>query len=473
MTSHFRFAHLTWSKVSGNTVQIKSRQAWRLGVGNACVYISGFGTKCGGSIVAQPTDLAGIKYDVWEYNFQHTFPAPGVYTLYLNSCCRIFGLVNASSSNFRVTTEVDLSQLGSTVSAITPILQWPQGPHSLTLPGADPDAGPISCRMATSSESRIPSIATTGSGTLSVSDSCVLSWDASTAAHASKYAAQVILAQGGRDTALDFIIEINSGIAGNNSPSCNLNGVVNNNVAVGMPFSISVTATDPDGDNLTVNHLGLPAGATLTPVSGTTQASPFTATFNWTPTSPGVEAVTITFTDPFNQTCQSSFSIDATNAAPTADAGADGSVNENAIFTLDGTGSSDPEGATLTYLWTQTAGPMVTLDDNTSATPSFTAPYVTSNQTVTFELVVNDGSLDSAPDSVDITIMQFNLEPIADAGPDMNIKEGATKFLDGTASFDPDGVPDPLTSFQWTQVGRSSCSAYGCQYSDSFICCSF
>ena len=311
--SHFRFAHTTWKKVSGpnvpaNTVEITTRQAWRHGVGSACIYIDGPGDRrCGGIKVSEPVDLAGLSYDIWEYTFQHTFTTGGMHTLAVDSCCRIGGLSN-SGSNFKVYTDVDLSQNGSSKSAIIPILQWPKGPNSIVLPAVDPDGGPITFRIANSSESGV-SLPNTGSGTLSVSSSGVLSWDASTATNFAKYAAQVILTQGGSDTAIDFIIEINEGIFGNDPPACVLNGDTNNTVAVGTPFSISVTGTDP-GDNLTVSHLGLPSGATLTPASGTSLTAPVTATFNWTPTSPGAEAVTIIFTDSGNQACQSSFSID-------------------------------------------------------------------------------------------------------------------------------------------------------------------
>ena len=41
---------------------------------------------------------------------------------------------------------------------------------------------------------------------------------------------------------------------------------------------------------------------------------------------------------------------------PTADAGPDQTVDEGDLVTLDGTGSSDPEGETLTFEWTAPAG---------------------------------------------------------------------------------------------------------------------
>ncbi len=93
------------------------------------------------------------------------------------------------------------------------------------------------------------------------------------------------------------------------------------------------------------------------------------------------------------------------NTAPTADAGADQTVAEDATVTLDGSNSSDPESQTLTYSWTQTSGTTVTLSSTTSATPSFTAPSsLTADDVLEFSLVVNDGTLDSPADTVQITV---------------------------------------------------------------------
>lgn len=134
---------------------------------------------------------------------------------------------------------------------------------------------------------------------------------------------------------------------------------------------------------------------------------------------------------------------------PIANAGADQSVNEGDNVFLDGSASSDPQTDPLTFLWSQLAGPNVALSDATVATPSFLAPAVSANETVTLQLVVSDGQNASEPDTVNVTIKDTNTAPVADAGDDLSIKAGADGFLFGANSFDPDG---DILSYQWQQV---------------------
>jgi VCBS repeat-containing protein len=139
------------------------------------------------------------------------------------------------------------------------------------------------------------------------------------------------------------------------------------------------------------------------------------------------------------------------NNRPIANAGPDQTVNEGTLVTLDGSGSSDPEGEPLTtYQWTQVAGPDVSLTAADSAHPTFTAPTVPSGGAIlTFELTVSDGSSTSAPNSVNITVTDVNHAPVADAGDDQTVNEGAEVMLDGRGSLDPDN--DSLT-YRWAQL---------------------
>ena len=98
---------------------------------------------------------------------------------------------------------------------------------------------------------------------------------------------------------------------------------------------------------------------------------------------------------------------------PVARAGADQSVAANVPqVTLDGSTSSDPEGAALTYQWTQTGGTAVTLTGATTAKPTFVPPGTGS---LTFRLTVSDGQL-TATDDVTITVMAPAVLSVANSG---------------------------------------------------------
>jgi hypothetical protein len=110
------------------------------------------------------------------------------------------------------------------------------------------------------------------------------------------------------------------------------------------------------------------------------------------------------------------------NSAPVANAGADQTKDEGALVSLDGTGSSDPDGGdTLSFEWVQVAGTPVTLSDATSPTPTFDAPAVAPGGVdLVFELVVTDDDplnpKSSVADSVTVSVRNANDPPSCDLG---------------------------------------------------------
>jgi len=178
-----------------------------------------------------------------------------------------------------------------------------------------------------------------------------------------------------------------------------------------------------------------------------------------------------------NTECKSNFcSTDtcATNLAPVADAGLDQSVDVGASVAMDGSGSSDADGASLIYLWafeSLPAGSAAVLDDPASVAPSFDADVPGS---YALSLVVNDGDLDSLPDVVLVVaadpsllpdgapctddaecqsdfcfndVCASNQPPTADAGLDQTVEAGSAVSLDGSASADPEGV---TVTYAWS-----------------------
>jgi hypothetical protein len=125
--------------------------------------------------------------------------------------------------------------------------------------------------------------------------------------------------------------------------------------------------------------------------------------------------------------------------------------------TLNGSGSSDPQGTTLTFGWSQTAGPAVVLTTSpSSAIATFTAPHVPAGSpaaTLTFQLIVtNSVGLASGTSSVDITVNPAALlAPIVGAGAPQTVPSStAGVTLSGTAT-DPN-IPPQALNIQWTQT---------------------
>ena len=73
---------------------------------------------------------------------------------------------------------------------------------------------------------------------------------------------------------------------------------------------------------------------------------------------------------------------------PVANAGSAQTPRVGTLVTLDGSASTQANGHAISYAWTQTAGPAVTLSSSTAQKPTFTAPNTPA--TLTFSLIVTD-----------------------------------------------------------------------------------
>ncbi|MBT5471633.1 MAG: hypothetical protein HOK41_13605 [Nitrospina sp.] len=179
----------------------------------------------------------------------------------------------------------------------------------------------------------------------------------------------------------------------------------------------TVTASAEDG-----NPLAPIAGATVTFVvsagpnagaSGTCNNGGCTTdangqvSFTYTGANAGTDSIVASFVDGNGET-QTSNTTEATfetppNEPPIADAGSDQIIEQtgpgNTAVILDGSGSSDPDSDPLTYAWSGGASA-------TGANPTVNLAPGTHNIT----LIVNDGTVDSAADTVQI-IVQDTIAP--------------------------------------------------------------
>ncbi len=399
--SHFRFAHTTWRRVSGNTVEFTSTQAWRFDAVATLPIDFGDGFSGVGPVntIGTFADISGEQYTIIQYKVQHTYASEGPFTAFSESCCRIYSLLNASGASERIETVVDLrnGNQGSPVSSIPVIVQMAQGGlRTVVLPVADPDGDTFTCRMATSGESQIPSVANAGGFPLSISSGCVLSWNTTGTAVGQKYAAQVVIEEVHAGVvsrvALDFIVEITDPTQGAAPVCAGTSGLVVLNV--GQPFAGNFTGTDADGGNLTVSHLGLPPGATLTPPSGSTQAQPFNSSFNWTPQlsdAGSAHAVTIVYTDPGNLQGTCSFSLRVTQCG-------DGIVDANAGEDCEDGNATDCDGCSNCHF--DACGDGVLCDSSAQAFPEEcddgnTTPGDGCSATCQSEAACGDGVVDA------------------------------------------------------------------------------
>lgn len=146
-------------------------------------------------------------------------------------------------------------------------------------------------------------------------------------------------------------------------------------------------------------------------------------------------------------------SISTQNSAPVANAGEDLSGLVNATILLDGTQSSDVDGNPLTYKWSilsRPQGSTSNLSDSSVPQPSLLIDYPGS---YVIQLIVNDGFVDSAADTVVVSTQ--NSKPVANAGEDKTVFVTNSVELDGSNSTDVD--KDTL-NFSWSISSKPTAS---------------
>lgn len=173
-------------------------------------------------------------------------------------------------------------------------------------------------------------------------------------------------------------------------------------VTEGGELSIGVTATDPDGDPVTLSAGPLLPSADFDATNGTAPSG----TFSFEPAlgQQGSYAVTFTARDSWGLTDQQTVAITVLheNQAPTLTVPPTAAVDEGSILTLPVQGE-DPEGDPLLFTASPDPLPANMLFIPATGTLTFTPDYAQAGEySITFQ--VKDGALSSAPATCVITV---------------------------------------------------------------------
>jgi len=218
-------------------------------------------------------------------------------------------------------------------------------------------------------------------------------------------------------------------------------------------------SSDPENGPLTYQWSVVSGSASL---ADPTAAMPvLTYTGDGTDGAPEEVIVQLVVSDGRNDSAPDTVVLSLTdNLTPTAVAGDDQALfglDNGDTVTLDGSASSDPEGASLSYAWRVVSG-SATITNPTSVSPELV--YTGSgtdltNEEVVVELIVNDGFSNSAPDTLTVTFNDNRAPEAVATVASASANEGDVVTLTGSSSSDPDN--DTL-NYSWVQVSGPAVS---------------
>jgi len=470
--THFRGGTLSWQQAGGNTIHFTLNTSWRRGyfitnqgvttnVGttvNLGVPITFGDGSNSGTVIATVTSSDPVTDIITTtYTADRTYNTSGNFTAIFTSCCRLSTLQdNNHDQTFTLTTTANVggSPLNNPpVSGLPPIVNIPIGSSTnlFTIPASDPDGDPITFRLSTTSESGLVTLAPNlftlnANGTFTMNTTGISSLNL--------YAIQFMMedhvgtASGPvkSKVPVDVLIQL---VPFSNPPTfvsptpLSPNNVFN--VLPGNTVSFTVAATDPDaGQNVTLNPVSLPIGASMSPtlpVVGPTNGTA-SSTFSWTPTAGQVGTNVINFVASDNLSVQAVTSV-TVNVLCALDATA--AITPNACIgqsngAIDVTVSNFSTAANLTYIWsgpgsfaasTQDVTGLVAGNYSVRIDDHATGCFVIKNYTVNNTLTITPVANNSGPvcEGGTLNLSGSGASNLTWTGPNSFVASGATPSI--------------------------------------------